>query len=164
LTHIVRLATSQDLPHILDMERQCSTAAHWTEQRYRSLFEQASGPVGWLVLVAEGLTITDSGNKSTGVLGFLIARHSPFEWDLENLVVAPRARRKGIATLLLSVLLEHAQGQPVFLEVRESNTVARTLYEKAGFQQSGRRKSYYSNPVEDAILYSRRTLPAPISE
>jgi ribosomal-protein-alanine N-acetyltransferase len=41
----------------------------------------------------------------------------------------------------------------VFLEVRESNAAARALYEKCGFQISGRRKSYYSDPAEDAVLY-----------
>jgi ribosomal-protein-alanine N-acetyltransferase len=45
----------------------------------------------------------------------------------------------------------------VFLEVRESNAAARTLYENAGFEQTGRRRSYYTSPLEDAILY-RRTL------
>jgi ribosomal-protein-alanine N-acetyltransferase len=43
----------------------------------------------------------------------------------------------------------------VFLEVRESNSAARTLYEKAGFEATGLRKSYYANPVEDAVLYRR---------
>jgi ribosomal-protein-alanine N-acetyltransferase len=41
----------------------------------------------------------------------------------------------------------------VFLEVRESNAPARNLYEKAGFEQTGRRKSYYADPAENAILY-----------
>jgi ribosomal protein S18 acetylase RimI-like enzyme len=41
--------------------------------------------------------------------------------------------------------------------VRESNAGARTLYEKAAFEQTGRRPSHYTSPVEDAILY-RRTL------
>jgi ribosomal-protein-alanine N-acetyltransferase len=41
----------------------------------------------------------------------------------------------------------------VFLEVRESNAAARALYANAGFEQTSRRKSYYANPLEDAILY-----------
>jgi ribosomal-protein-alanine N-acetyltransferase len=41
----------------------------------------------------------------------------------------------------------------VFLEVRESNAAARCFYEKAGFVQTGRRKSYYTDPAEDAVLY-----------
>ena len=46
----------------------------------------------------------------------------------------------------------------MFLEVRESNIAARKLYEKAGFEPTGRRKSYYTDPLEDALLY-RRSLP-----
>jgi ribosomal-protein-alanine N-acetyltransferase len=53
---------------------------------------------------------------------------------------------------LLSAARE-TNSDSVFLEVRESNVAARSLYEKAGFEQEGRRKSYYTNPMEDAVLY-----------
>jgi ribosomal-protein-alanine N-acetyltransferase len=107
--------------------------------------------------VAEDLSNQDSepGLKK-GVLGFLVAQHLAPEWELENIVVAPAARRKGVGKRLIEWLLEEARGaqsESVFLEVRESNTIARALYETTGFQQVGRRKSYYSAPSEDAILY-----------
>jgi ribosomal-protein-alanine N-acetyltransferase len=73
-------------------------------------------------------------------------------------VVAPAACRQGIGKQLLDALLvqvAETDSDSVFLEVRESNTGARLLYEKAGFQQAGRRKSYYTDPVEDAIVYRR---------
>jgi ribosomal-protein-alanine N-acetyltransferase len=99
------------------------------------------------------------------LLGFLVARHLAPEWELENLVVAPTIRRKGLGKRLLDGLLAHADGtnsDAVFLEVRESNASARALYESAGFAQTGRRKSYYAEPQEDAILY-RRSLHEPFS-
>lgn len=68
------------------------------------------------------------------------------------------ARRKGIGQQLLDALLLAAREsniESVFLEVRESNHEARAFYEKAGFKLDGRRKSYYANPSEDAILYRR---------
>jgi ribosomal-protein-alanine N-acetyltransferase len=80
---------------------------------------------------------------------------------LENLLVSPAERRHGVANQLLQALLSRAaqtNSEAVFLEVRESNSPARLLYEKSGFQQTGRRKSYYSDPLEDAILY-RFTIP-----
>lgn len=83
------------------------------------------------------------------------------EWEIENIVVAPKVRRKGIGRQLVDALLAAAgetNSESVFLEVRESNAAARKLYESAGFQQNGRRKSYYSDPPEDAILY-RKDLP-----
>jgi [ribosomal protein S18]-alanine N-acetyltransferase len=58
---------------------------------------------------------------------------------------------------LLSAAKER-NGEAVLLEVRESNLAARRLYEKTGFVQAGVRKSYYVNPLEDAILY-RYDLP-----
>lgn len=90
------------------------------------------------------------------MLGFLIAHHLHPEWELENLVVAPDFRRKGLATKLLAALLTRARetnSESVFLEVRESNQAARALYGSLGFEDSGRRKLYYTNPHEDAVLY-----------
>jgi [ribosomal protein S18]-alanine N-acetyltransferase len=90
----------------------------------------------------------------------LVARHLAPEWELENIVVAPSARRQGLGNRLLNALLAAARethSASVFLEVRESNSAARTLYEKAGFKQTGRRKSYYTDPLEDAVLY-RQTI------
>jgi [ribosomal protein S18]-alanine N-acetyltransferase len=61
-----------------------------------------------------------------------------------------------LGTQLLRYLLKEVRqkgAQTVFLEVRESNRAAFALYRKCGFQQSGRRKAYYRQPTEDAILY-----------
>ncbi len=94
--------------------------------------------------------------ESFSTLGFLIAHQLHREWELENLVVAPDFRRKGLATKLFAALLTRARGtnsESVFLEVRESNQAARALYARLGFKESGRRKLYYTNPHEDAVLY-----------
>jgi [ribosomal protein S18]-alanine N-acetyltransferase len=80
----------------------------------------------------------------------------PPDWELENIAIAPQERRKGLGKYLLEALLAAARRSNsvgVFLEVRESNTAARSFYQKAGFEQTGRRRSYYANPVEDAVLY-----------
>jgi len=147
---------------MMDLERACVHAAHWNEQQYRQAFE--TGGAERLVLVAEtaphftGAANTEAGS---GLVGFLVARHLAPEWELENIVVAPTARRKGLGKRLLGALLTAARetdSSSVFLEVRESNPAARSLYEKAGFEQTGRRNSYYTNPPEDAVLY-RLTLP-----
>ena len=85
-----------------------------------------------------------------------MAQHLAPEWELENIVVAPAARRKGLGKRLLEALLAAARetnSRSVFLEVRASNAAARSLYEKAGFEPTGRRKSYYTNSAEDAVLY-----------
>jgi ribosomal-protein-alanine N-acetyltransferase len=155
----IRPASADDIFSLMNLERQCATAAHWTEQQYRQAFQSES--VERLVLVAEASPPEASDSDKPGdLVGFLVARHLAPEWELENIVVAPKARRKGLGMRLLDALLAAAQethSDAVFLEVRESNAAARTLYEKAGFLQTGRRKSYYTSPVEDALQY-RRTL------
>ena len=105
-----------------------------------------------LVLVAERAV----SSNTVEIAGFLVALHLGPEWELENIAVTPEARRSGLGMQLLTALLTRAKetnSQKVFLEVRESNAAARALYEKAGFRQTGRRKGYYSDPAEDAILY-----------
>jgi len=147
---LIRPATIADIPSILKLERQSATAGHWTEEQYRQALQH--GGAARLVLIAE-----DSGAVP---IGFLVALHLAPEWELENIVVVPSVRRKGLGKQLLDSLLAAAHetcSTSVFLEVRESNAVARSLYEKAGFEQTGRRNSYYTNPPEDAIRY-RRTL------
>jgi [ribosomal protein S18]-alanine N-acetyltransferase len=146
---MIRPATAADIPHIMTLERSSSTAGHWTEQQYQQLLGSCSDGPQRLVLVAEISYI---------VLGFLIAQHVAPEWELENIVVAEAGRRKGLGKRLLDAVLTRARetnSDAVFLEVRESNASARALYENAGFEESGRRKSYYSAPQEDAILYRR---------
>jgi ribosomal-protein-alanine acetyltransferase len=90
------------------------------------------------------------------LVGFLVARHVREEWELENIVVSAEFRGRGIGERLLHGLLarvRETESWGVFLEVRESNVAARKFYQKAGFRDIGRRKSYYADPAEDAVLY-----------
>lgn len=146
----IRLATLHDIPRLIALERACPSAAHWTEQHYRAAIGPAETVPERLVLVAE------ASPGAREIAGFLVARHVAREWELENIVVGPSLRRKGIGQNLLHALFQRAtetNSRSVFLEVRESNDSARRLYESAGFHQTGRRKLYYSEPSEDAILY-----------
>jgi len=142
----VRTAVPDDIPGIVQIERDSPSAAHWPEAYYRKMFEDGTVP-GRVLLSAE---------DETGLQGFLVAAHFGNEWELENVVVCPRARRSGVGTMLLVELLKLASGEhgrQMFLEVRESNMAARKLYEKFAFCVTGRRPGYYSSPAEDAILY-----------
>ena len=152
----IRKATPDDIPFLIDLERTAASAAHWSEPQYRKLFSAAADGVQNLVLVAEAANSDPLLAGAASFLGFLVARQVSPEWELENIVVAPSARRNGIGQRLLKALLDAAsqtKSQAIWLEVRESNAAARPFYEKAGFRPSGRRKGYYTDPVEDAILY-----------
>ncbi len=153
----IRNATLADIPSIMDLAANSSSAAHWTAEQYRNVFSAGETAPRLAIVAVENYqdaAIRPGANES--LLAFLVARHLSPEWELENIIVTPPAQRKGIGKQLLGVLITAARetnSESVFLEVRESNTAARLLYERTGFQQTGRRKSYYSNPLEDAILY-----------
>ena len=140
----IRNATPADIPALMAIERHAVTAAHWRESDYARIF--GGEPPRRVALVIE----------ETAVCGFLVARVLGDEWELENVAVAGPAQRRGLGASLLGHFLDLARSQgasSVFLEVRESNRAARGLYEKWAFSESGRRKSYYSNPLEDAAVY-----------
>ena len=83
------------------------------------------------------------------------------EAHVHNLAVVPEARRRGLARRLLALTLEIAAGKgarAAHLEVRAGNAAARALYRVMGFREVGTRRSYYSAPVEDAVLLSRADL------
>jgi ribosomal-protein-alanine N-acetyltransferase len=70
-------------------------------------------------------------------------------------------RQRGLARLLLVKVLEEASGlgaASATLEVRRSNAAARRLYESAGFRLAGVRTSYYTKPIEDALILTRSTV------
>lgn len=149
----------EDVAAMTRFERGSATAAHWSGQQYQDLFAPTPASPERLILVAVE-------EENLAVAGFLIARHVSPEWELENVVVAAEARGKGIGTRLLQDLLSHAQlskSETIFLEVRESNTPARRLYERVGFVEAGRRKLYYANPLEGAVLYRKTLRLSPIS-
>lgn len=151
MAYLVRKATVQDIAEMIRLERQSPTTAHWTEQQYLDLLAARLGSPTRLALVTQE-------DGSSALAGFLVARHLPPEWELENIVVAPQVRRLGIGRELMEALLIQARqtnGTAIFLEARESNVAARRLYEKLGFTETGLRKAYYTNPIEDAVLYSK---------
>ena len=79
---------------------------------------------------------------------------------INNLAILPELRCRGLGSQLIEAIIAeagHLGAEMLTLEVRQSNEAARRLYERAGFFQDGVRKSYYTNPVEDALILSRKT-------
>jgi ribosomal-protein-alanine N-acetyltransferase len=143
----IRHATPADLPPIRALERQSETAAHWAEREYDALFAPEAHQR--IVLVAA------DESHSSQICGFVIAHCGRDEWEIENVVVAGERRRSGLGSALVGQLLQEARkaaATSVLLEVRESNRAAHGLYEKLGFSEMGRRKGYYRDPAEDALL------------
>ena len=89
------------------------------------------------------------------VIGYVGSQSSIDEADIMNVAVHPDYRRKGIAEALVNGLVEELkrkESRCLTLEVRASNVPAIALYEKLGFSEIGRRKNYYRNPREDALI------------
>ena len=129
----IRAATGDDLAAIATIQAASPEASQWD-------------PAGYLdydCLVAV---------ENDHVAGFLVSRQTtPGEREILNLAVALSERRRGIARRLIAAELERARGQ-WFLEVRESNIAALNLYKACGFQEAGRRNSYYHDPTESGIV------------
>ena len=148
---LVRRANAADIPAMMALEHDSLAAAHWSRQQYEDLFiatssDRRSERVAW---------VAEEESRASEVLAFLVGHRIDAEWELENIVVAGTVRRRGVGARLLSEFIIHARaerGSGIFLEVRESNQSARALYRKAGFEETGLRKSYYSNPPENAIV------------
>jgi [ribosomal protein S18]-alanine N-acetyltransferase len=150
---------------MLQLERQSPSAAHWSRHQYDALFIVSSGqhlPEHFASVIEDDAESNREredvkpDEAAQSLLGFLVARRMQTEWELENIVVAPSVRRRGIGRRLLAELVAQARaggGTSMFLEVRKSNHGARMLYEQSGFVEAGFRKNYYSSPSEEAVLY-----------
>ena len=98
---------------------------------------------------------------SGDVAGFCAFWRVLDELHINNLAVLPDVRRAGVATALLTYVLEYGAGlgaRRATLEVRRSNEAARLLYERFGFTVAGVRHGYYTKPVEDALVLWRENL------
>jgi [ribosomal protein S18]-alanine N-acetyltransferase len=139
----IHAARPEDMDALIELERESPTAAHWSRAQYEAISQPAAPPR--LCLLA-GIA---------PLRAFLVAQTAGPEWELENIVVAPSARRQGLGAHLLRDLLKRARQQhalAVVLEVRASNAAARALYQACGFVEAGTRPRYYQNPQEDAII------------
>ncbi len=88
-----------------------------------------------------------------GLIGYVVCARYADVWHLMNVAVLPQHRRHGVARLLLARLLANAGSDARYtLEVRASNTAAIAMYERLGFRRAGRRRGYYHDNGEDALI------------
>ena len=182
----IRPAILADIPAILKLEQACSGAAHWDEQEYSRIL-RGNTAAERVVLVAEQQSpqpqkkahppsvvsrhehqlpmpipnVSKLETRGSELAGFIVARIVGSDWEIENLAVCAAARREHLGTRLVLEILQLARSRgatSVWLEVRQSNSAARALYEGCGFVQTGSRADYYRDPAEDAVLYRHQLL------
>lgn len=145
---IIREMNACDVPAIAALEKVCFSDP-WSE---KSIASELCNPLSyWLVA-------DDNGN----IAGYVGSQSVLDAADMMNIAVAPDYRRQGIGQALIEGLIDHLVEKNVIallLEVRVSNAPALFLYEKLGFEHVGRRRGYYHNPREDALILRKELKP-----
>ncbi len=134
----------QHIKQIALLEQACFSTP-WSEQAIEEAYKS-----GTKFFVAE---------KNGAVLGYLGISVVLDEGYITNVAVFPEYRNQGVATKLLENLFCFAKENSlsfVSLEVRPSNENAISLYSRFGFKEEGRRKNFYTNPKEDALILTKR--------
>ncbi len=139
----IRRLTYADLPQIIAIERR----AFPTPWSLAMFVLELSKPAG----------VCLAALRDGQMLGYLICSRYDTVWHIMNVAVDPDQRRRGIATAMLADLLRRIDGRSArfTLEVRESNAGAIELYERFGFRAAGRRRRYYQDNGEDAVVMWR---------
>jgi [ribosomal protein S18]-alanine N-acetyltransferase len=142
----IRRLTYADLPQVIAIERRAFPTP-WSLAMFVLELSKPSG-ICLAALIEERL------------VGYLVCSRYDTIWHLMNVAVDDRLRRQGIATTLLEHLFELADrpSEQYTLEVRTSNEDAIRLYERFGFRTAGRRRAYYHDNREDALIMWR-TVP-----
>ena len=138
---MIEVMNSDHVAQIAALEKICFSDP-WSQRSIAS--ELDNGLAFWLV-----------ATEGEQVAGYIGSQTVMDETDMMNVAVHPDFRRQGIAQALVSTLVEKLREKGshcLTLEVRASNTPASALYEKLGFLEIGRRKNYYRNPREDALI------------
>ena len=130
------------VPDVAAIERECFSQP-WSEDMLAE--ELYNDNASFIVAVADDGT----------VLGLTVVLDEGY---INNIAVKGQYRRMGVADALLGAFIRFGEAHLAFLtlEVRASNDKAISLYLKNGFVQEGRRKDYYKDPGEDAIIMTRR--------
>jgi ribosomal-protein-alanine N-acetyltransferase len=138
----IRKMTAEDVPAVAALD-QISFSLPWPERSFH--FEVTGNP-------ASRCWVAEADER---VIGMIVAWLFVDEVHIATLATHPDFRRLGIAQKLLTHTLRYTHDEGAvtsFLEVRESNLAAQEMYRKFGYESTGRRKRYYKDNDEDAIL------------
>jgi [ribosomal protein S18]-alanine N-acetyltransferase len=149
---VVRDMEPADVKTVVAIEQESYTVP-WSEATFRGLLRRRDAEM----IVAVG------GDRVVGYAAFWCVVD---QGELGNVATTAGWRRRGIGARLIIEILRRADQRGVreiFLEVRPTNAAARRLYDAFGFVQVGRRRNYYQEPVEDALVL-RRPVRLPTTE
>ncbi|MCH5197933.1 MAG: ribosomal protein S18-alanine N-acetyltransferase [Oscillospiraceae bacterium] len=143
MSNYITFAKSEDAVEIAKMEKEFFSSP-WSEN---AILSEINAPDS-VFLVSK---------KNNNITGYISGRDIAGEFYINNIAVKKEFRRQGTAFLLLSGIVNSAKERNcefITLEVRASNYPAIALYKKTGFEFLGERKNFYSNPKENAAIYT----------
>ena len=147
----IRSAVADDLERLIEIAAMAAEAPQWSESQYVSMLDaESDAALRRMVLVAESEAV---------VVGFIVVAVLADEAEIESVAVDVGHRRCGVGRALCQAIIETLKEMAVVhlrLEVRESNANARALYEALGLRIVGKRREYYSEPMEDALVMELR--------
>ena len=136
----IRKGSSQDAAAILAVMEDVYEASPWKLEQIQADLEQESSTY-FLAL-----------DEERQVLGFVAIQETLYEVEVLQIAVKHAFQGQGLAQQLLAQLPDQKE---IFLEVRVSNQPAQGLYKKMHFEEIARRKNYYHDPIEDAVIMKR---------
>ena len=145
---ILRKMTVDDVPAVVELDQK-SFSLPWPERSFR--FELTDNP-------ASRCWVADLDGK---IVGMIVVWLIVDEAHVATVATHPDYRRQGIGKRLLAYALRQMiqdGARSSFLEVREGNLVAQEMYRKFGYEVTGRRRRYYRDNDEDAILMNLDSL------
>lgn len=131
---------TQKVTAVYDILSDVYDVSPWTEEQILSDMQQDS--VDYFFV-----------EEDKEIIGFLAIQQLVGELEITNIAIKKAYQGHGLGSQLLANLDQI--DFPIFLEVRASNTPAQALYQKFGFEVIGKRKQYYHEPIEDAIIMKR---------
>ena len=141
--------TEHDLLEVVEIE-ETSGLSRWGWSAY---YAELQGRNSHLMLVAR--VDSPERRRSSKLAGYIVARLGADDLHINNVAVRENFRRRGVGRRLLNRILEEAKrsgAMAAYLELRAGNQAALALYQECGFRVTSRRKNYYSDPVEDALV------------
>jgi ribosomal-protein-alanine N-acetyltransferase len=147
--------TAHDLLEIVEIEESCRLSLWGWDSYYAELLRPEA-----IMLVARRTYL----DQLTGhhLHGFISGRVSANELHINNIGVHENARRRGVGNALMEAAISAGTQQnalTAILEVRAGNVAAQSLYRRYGFEVAGRRRQYYREPTEDALLMNALLKP-----
>ncbi len=146
LSPVLRLGP-EDAEDLAELEALCFDLP-WTPSAFVAAFGQS-------IFSAFGIRENSAGNAHE-LVGYIAVYHTAGELEILNIAVRRDRRQRGLGRKLLQAALQAGKKTGILsavLEVRVSNNPAIRLYESLGFQQAGRRRAYYQDTGEDALVY-----------